>query len=241
MINSKKVFLGIFSLAIFSSIGSANAQEVPFYQSPTIENEAILFRINEITPVLNADKNVYACDFSTTFYNNSENGISGASLDLTWEDNSLEDIISDEMKGNMESRDRRINSVTARSNPSTISLSLEVPAIKSLGQSLIKSRIQTDRCFLLLNDPSMKVKSCRINVPEESARARSSSSENICANLFKYVSPKDPEYYSDFKENSAEADARKMSIKEKNKADIEQEYNKAVSEFEKASLSLSGL
>lgn len=222
--NIKKIFLASFSLFLAIGINSARADV----------DDAILFKITNITPVKNSEEIIHACDFSITFYNRSAKNISGASVDMVWEDNSLDTIIKSEEAAQTNQR-TRAQSRTSRNNPNQLTLGVNIPSLKANQQTTVKTRIQTDRCFILLSDVATRVKSCRI----EADGVRASEATSTCANMFRFVSPQSEDFYSDFKDISAEKDAREMSRKEKLATQINDEYQKTLSELESAKAAVS--
>lgn len=223
MSNSKKVFIGALSLVLAGSISA-------FAQTDTtaeVDNPAILFKIHDIKPVASTDGQITSCDFAITVFNRTNEGINGATLDLTWSDEAIK-VLIDEEKKNENNR----NSNTARNTRETVTSTVEIPAIKSMQQTIVRTRLQSDRCFLLMGDVTTKVRSCNI-----ASQSRSGSrSATVCGNLFRFVSANDPEYYREFTNISVEQEAaQNFEEKEKIKKEINDEYGKTVAEFEKAS------
>ena len=105
-------------------------------------------------------------------------------------------------------------------NTKDITLDLKLPPIKSHQQVFLKAKVVTDRCFLLLNDVNVNVKKC----------GTASSDENLskigCENLFRFISPKSEEYYSEFKEISPnELLAQEEGINNAKKMEVLDLYN----------------
>ncbi|MDR1694597.1 MAG: hypothetical protein LBR70_05365 [Lactobacillaceae bacterium] len=224
MINNKKVFVGALGLILAAGINTAKAAD-DSAKAAVVENPAILFKIHDIKPVTNSDGQTTSCDFAVTFFNRSNENINGASIDLTWDDDTVK-ILLDEEKNN----DRRASS--SRNASSTVTANIEVPAVQAMKQAVVRTRLQSDRCFLLMDDVKLRVRSCNI-----ASQSRSGSrSATVCANLFKFVSPNNQEYYREFKPVTLEEEAAiKLQEKENIKKDINEEYSKTVAEFERAS------
>lgn len=225
MINSKKVFVGALGLFFAASVNNAVAQQAA---RPVIDNPAILFKIHDIKPVLSSEGQTTSCDFAITFFNRSGETINGASIDLTWEDNSIKSLMDEEKKDGNTNR----TSTVARNTTDSVTANIEVASIKPMGQAVVRTRLQSDRCFLLLEDVKLRVRSCNI-----ASQSRSGSrSATVCANLFRFVSPNSQEYYREFKPMTIEEEAsKKLEEKERIKKDINEEYSKATAEFERAS------
>ena len=83
-------------------------------------------------------------------------------------------------------------------------------------QVSLKTKVDTDRCFLLLNDMDISIDNCGTVASGEKTSRRG------CENMFRYISPKMADYYTEFKEVSqdelvsmedAELDAAQDKIK----------------------------
>ena len=158
---SKKVFGLALGAVLATNVGSASAQQA----APADDDKAeeLLFKIHDITPVENREGEVIACDFNTTFYNRSGYNLKEAMLDFTWKDTSLEDVIKQEKEEDAEKQNRNANraySETERRTSKDVNIMIEVPAIKPYKQVTVNNRINTDRCFLLIEKVDFSVKSC---------------------------------------------------------------------------------
>ena len=171
--NNKKVFLGIMGLLAMYGAGKAQAQTgTPVTPAETVVSEvkprkskadAVLFKIHDIVSINQNDGMYQACDFFVTFYNRSDKDINGATLNLTWKDDALEEIIRNETKSSDERAaaqaeglqedyvhpgDENVPSYTEKVSPQEISTTIEMPAVKAYEQVSVRSRLQTDRCFM---------------------------------------------------------------------------------------------
>ncbi len=199
----------------------------------------ILFKIHDITPVKNRDGEVIACDFKTTIYNRSTHELKSALLNLVWQDTSIEKVISDEKIAEEKKNYGRSYSETERLTSNEITSMVDVPSIASYQQITLDSRINTDRCFLLLEDVKFSLRKC-------SAVGFSSDSygDNLggCSNLFEYVSPKDAQYYLNFKEITPEEQNSKEEAKKKeHKEEISSSFDATVSNMNSASGIIEGI
>lgn len=161
----------------------------------------IIFKIHDVVPEKNADGQVVYCNIGATFFNRTKADASNVSLDLVWNDSVIGDIIDIEDREEKESR--REGSKEPRSRYSTagftskkVSTLLKLPPIKMNQQITLKAKVDTDRCFILLEDMDISVVSC--------GTLSDSTSKGACNNYFRYVSPKLDEYYTEFKEISWE-------------------------------------
>lgn len=164
----------------------------------------VLFKVHDIIPEKDADGNVVYCNMGATFFNRTKQNITNAALKLVWLDEVVSDVIDQEERAEKEAQ--RINSKQARNRYPTSSItdenieaSLKLPQIKANQQVSLKTKVDTDRCFLLLNDMDVEVVNCGTAGAGAGVANRQS-----CNNLFRFISPKMPEYYTEFKEISLE-------------------------------------
>ena len=122
-----------------------------------------------------------------------------------------------------------------------ISTFVEMPAVGSYKQVTVAGQLQSEKCFLLQEDVKFNVTSCKIkNVSTSSEDKTFSNSTNersveSCSRLFKYVSPRDAEYYREFKAISV-SDQQKIieSDLDKSMHAIEDRYNNIISNIDGA-------
>lgn len=217
MTDKSKLFLACLGVGMASYIGAAAAA-----------SDAVLFKIHDIVPVKNADGNVTSCEVGATFYNRTASEISNAALNLVWADEVVADAINQEERNAKEAqRTGRRNLPrynTATYNSRNINMSLRLPPLKPYQQVTLKSKVATDRCFLLLNDMEVNVTKCGT-----AASDSKSSSKNNCDNLFRFIGPKSPEYYSEFKAVSADEQAvQDQGIADKQKQEINNLYRDTI-------------
>ncbi len=189
MIKNIKIFTGCLAIGLASFIGCANA-----------DDDVILFKIHDVVPVKNSDGLIVSCEFGATFYNRSNNEVNNTSLNLVWADEVVADAINQEERNNMEAQRSGRRNVprygTATYNSNTVSLDLRLPPLKAKQQISLKSKVASDRCFLLIEDMEINVNSC--NIVRKDGGNASVMTKEACQNLFRNVSPKSSEYYSDF-------------------------------------------
>lgn len=245
----KKFWLGIAGLLMTSAAAYAQvsapapvAAPVPAQNDYDSEDEAVLFKIHDVTPVKNKENgSVVSCDFYITFYNRSHKDINGALLDLSWLDNSLADVINEEKEISAEKNRHGEDidpefSYTQRNNPVELMVSVDMPAIKSFKQITVRSSLKSDRCFVLLRDLSLNVRSCstKNDSPQMIGNAAG------CNGLFRFVSQNNPEYYMEFKKVSYNeqkiAERKQRANQEK---EMEEQYKKAVQSFDVLTQTLS--
>ena len=166
----------------------------------------VLFKIHDIVPEKNADGNVVYCNVGATFFNRTNIDLANAALTLRWDDNVIGEIIDQEEREAKEkernnSRSVRSRYSTANTTGKTISLQIKLPPIKTMQQVSLKTKVDTDRCFILLNDMDVTINNCG------TASMTGRILQQGCSNLFQYISSKMPEYYMEFKEISPEQQA----------------------------------
>lgn len=198
---SKKAKLLMLALGTLLFAETSSAAVDAKKKESASENENVLFKIHDIIPEKNSDGKVLYCNIGATFFNRTSADISNASLNLVWDDEVISDTIDQEERAEKEYK--RTNSRAERSRYSTagftdkvVKLSLKLPPLKAGQQVSLKTKVLTDRCFLLLNDMDINVSNCG------TATMSDKISRGGCSNLFHYVSPKMPEYYMEFKQQS---------------------------------------
>ena len=246
---SKKVFCLALGAMLSAGISPAQAQRNNKATPPVNDEQEseILFKIHNIVPVENSEGEVIACDFDTTFYNRSSYNLREASLEFNWSDPSIQKVIEDEKEEDARRQDRRGSrrnySETERRTSDGVSVMIEAPALKSYRQATVNNRINTDRCFLLLEKVNFSVSNCSADGMQSAGRGnRSRGESSVCSKLFKYVSPEDAQYYLEFKEITPDEEASqeeaKRKARKKEAADI---YTRAVNALDAAGNIVSGI
>ncbi len=214
----KEIMLPLLALGFVVTAGTVRAAE-----------NTVLFKIHDVVPIKNSDGLVTSCELGATFYNRSGTEISNATVNLLWHDEVVADTIEQEQRKERENKrlKRTTNSryKTADLSSKDIMLTLKLPTMKPQQQVSLKSKVTTDRCFLLLNDVEVNVSNCRTG-------ASTGSSGESCQNMFQHVTTSNPEYYSEFRAVSADEiiDAENAQI-EKQKNDVQSLYNESLNEI----------
>lgn len=235
----KKVLGLAATLLVATSISSANAAD----------DDAVLFKIHDITPVKSAEGEVVGCDFVTTFYNRSSYTIRNATMNFSWKDEAISDVIEKEKKEDAAKNRRgtaRGRSATERVTDADVEVMVEVPTIKPATQVAVKSRANTDRCFLMIEKVKHSVKSCNLETAKGGKAnvggGRGRGAEGSCNRIFQYVSAEDPQYYLEFKAVSVDAEnAEREEANRKNKSQVDDMYRKAVSAIDTTNAVVSGI
>lgn len=202
------------------------------------DNE-VIYKIHDIKPQ-KQDNEVVGCEFSATFFNRSNFLISNLSIDIGWTDEVIADKIiqeKKELKTNYRTGDTGYNtqSKTETFTSKTISTNLSIPPMAVSKQISVKGVVKSDRCFLLMEKPQVIVRSCKMG----NNSASDDKTAGLCKDLFTFVSPKDAQYYSDFKAVSYQT-AKNMEERRNmdEKKDLDNVYGKAVSSVKRISATL---
>lgn len=152
--------------------------------------DAVFLKIHNVNPIKNTEGKTTACEFNTTIYNRSNTNISDISVDFTWSDDTAK---AQPVKTSSTLSNRRLassNDNEPKADDNSIFSNISIPTLLAYRQKTIKQKINSDNCFLLMKDPSISVKGCRV----ESRRT-----SFTCQGLFHFVSAIDPQYYTEFK------------------------------------------
>ncbi len=213
----KKSFcLGLLGLVMLPSMALAqyNKQEV-------------IYKIHDISPV-KEDGKVVSCDYSITFYNRSSTMLSNLSIELQWLDEVIDTQIKKEKQEKYVDKKTKISGYTGKSKTEeyttkSIISSFAVPPLAPSKQISLKRNIQTDRCFLLMQKPTLKVTSCLYS------GQKSENSAGVCQDMMRLITPADGDYFTEFKPISY--DIEKKQIEEENakeKKEMDKIYNDAL-------------
>ena len=203
------------------------------------QHPEIIYKIHDVSPV-KEDNKIVACNFSVTFFNRAPQMVSNLSLNFAWQD----DVIDDQIKAEKQEKVMDANgnfagyngkSKTEEFTPKKIAIDVSVPPLASEKQISIKSNIKTDRCFLLMQKPTLSVTNCRYGSGKE-------DSIGVCKDLFTYISPVQGEYFSEFKAISYEQEQQEQDDKaQKEKAELENIYENALNSVKRLNNTLSSM
>lgn len=198
----------------------------------------VIYKVHDINPV-KEDSEVVSCDFSVTFFNRTSEIVSGLSLDIAWLDEVIDEKIKEEKKEPTRDESGKKSGFSGRSQTEkftskTISTNLSVPPLPPQKQISLKATIKSDRCFLLMDNPILKVNSCKFGKKENV-----DSKAGACNNLFVYISPEKGDYYSEFKPISYDDEKKEIEKKnESEKQEMDALYNNAISSVKRISETL---
>ena len=219
MKNYRRLLMSVVVATLSLGINMAKAQteNAPDEFSSKIASgeNVVLFKIHDIKPLKNSEDVVTECEFALTIYNRSPKSIDAATINLGWNDKGVSSVIDGEEK-----EEKKVNKIKQVKNAKTedfvsrdLSTSVILPQIKPFRQVSLKSKIQSDRCFLMFEDAEYNFADCRVSEPTTNNSKRVSVSRapaggNTCKSLFRYVSPRDPEYYREFQKVSFNEEAK---------------------------------
>jgi len=183
------------------NVNEASAKAVTPKSSIDPNEANVIFKIHDIVPEKDVEGNVTSCNISVTFFNHYSKALSNTQISLTWEDEAIDDIINQEDHEQKEKLHRDPNAAaprypTSKTTSPIVSTIVKLPLINANQQISLKNKVNTDRCFLLLGDVDFKVNSCSF--------AGENSTDRNCRANFNYITPQDPQYFSEFKEISYE-------------------------------------
>lgn len=167
--------------------------------------QSVLFKVSDIVPLKNADNATVACEFNATFFNRSDKDLSNVVIKLDWEDEVVSQTIDEEKKEEKNSGSifgQRNFSRTEANTAKTIGTQISLPPMPAMRQVVSKQKIQTDRCFLLLNKLEYQVNSCKASSPNATNNGGATSEE--CKDIFVFIDSENPEYYTEFQGLSVE-------------------------------------
>ncbi len=247
---STKVFSLALGAVLAANISPAWAQRTDAAANAADgeeKQEEILFKIHDIVPVQNREGEVIACDFNTTVYNRSTYDLREAVLDFTWKDTSIEDVVKAEKEEDAEKNKRpgrRAHSETERRTSQEVNVQVEVSSLKPYQQVTLSNRVNSDRCFLLVQNVEFDVQNCSAEGLSSGGGkgARRGRGNNSCTKLFKFVAPESAQYYMDFKEITLDEEkAKENAEKQASKDETVNIYTKTVNSLNSASSIISGI
>lgn len=247
MKNGRQLFASTACALLMFGISTARAVDDnnEFASRIAAGTNVVLFKVHDVTPIKNDDGVVTECEFGVTLYNRSPDSVENALLNLSWKDDAISDVIAQEAKEAKEAKkfQKEVNSLkssaeyktTASLETPALTASISLPAIKPFRQVSLKSKIASDRCFLMVNDASFTLENCNIISADASVRSSRSliskankAAAGNCMSLFKYVSARDPEYYREFQKVSFNDEAKQRQEARKKDVDALQDSYKAM-------------
>lgn len=231
----KMNFKKIFVLSLVSTLAISVTPNV--YAS----DSEVIYKIHDVMPV-RSDGEVTSCDFSVTFFNRTSQIVSNLSLDISWLDDVIEDKIKDEKKEQIKDDSGRVSGYSGQSKTEQftskmISTNLSVPPLPPIKQISLKASVKTDRCFLLLEKPQMKINSCKLG-----AAANVDKAAGSCNDLFVFISSESGDYFSEFKPISYDEEKKEAEQQNQNEQkELDSLYNNAISSVKRVSQTLDSM
>lgn len=259
----KQLLLSVACAALF--VGSTGAMadeekvsENEFSSKIASGENVVLFKVHDVKPIKNQDGVVKNCEFSLTLYNRSPKNVDKATMNLSWVDDSVSEVIDEEDKKDIdeiaktkEYNEGYINDDQPQAHAiktedvvsKTLATTVVLPQIKPFRQVSLKSKIKSDRCFLMMENADFSFSDCSVTEPDSSSSGvNSGNSKSDCQSLFRFVSPKDPEYYREFQKVSFNEEAEKrQKLQEKDKSEMDETYKKMMASLKKVSETLQSL
>lgn len=193
---------------------------------------AVLFRIENIIPIANQDGLTDQCSFMVTVYNRMNKGLQTADVQLEWLDN---------ISGKYVVNGDQIQVVNGKEADKHITKEITIDNVAPHSQKSFAQKVNTDKCYLLLDNLQYSVKSCFMEGQAVQYKDGKAVNGDGCVNNFNYIDSKNPEYYSEFKDVPAsvlekqveEEKERELSKINKDVDSIMQTLDKAAKELEK--------
>ena len=237
--------------------GNAEDDSKNEFSSKIASGESIvLYKIHDIKALKSENGETSECEFSLTLYNRSPKTVEAATINLTWDDEGIADVIDKEARMDLE-EEKPVNEQLAelqdQANLKTedivskdLTASVILSKIKPFRQITLKSKIKSDRCFLMLENARATFSLCSVTESDEGGSPKAmgnvSQGANDCDSLFRFVSPKDPEYYREFQKVSFNEEATRREEERKKSIDeIETQYNKILQDANNISTVLESM
>lgn len=213
MFKCKKVVLALTGLFCLGTSFPAAAET----------DEAVLLKIHNVVPLKDGSNQTVGCEFNTTIYNRSNININDITVELKWTDETSKNSIT---STNPQSAYGSYVSRTPVSE-NTILSSISIPSLQAFRQKTVKSKIDGTNCFLLMRDPEINVKNCKL---------QERKSNFSCAGIFRFIPAIDPQYYTEFKPVSLnDQAAQENAQKDADKREIDTLFNQIETNINKVS------
>lgn len=210
--------LGIMTVTSSAALAADTAE--------TSQEDAILFRIENIKPVANEDGITEKCSFILTVYNRMAEEITEATMNLKWKD-TIEDrykIVGD----NVESKD-------AKESLQVVEKEMSIDTVPPHVQRSFQGFVETNKCFLLFDNLEYTVNNCIVAGEKIMGKdSKVSLQGGSCNNKFDYINSQNPEYYSEFKDTpDSVLEKQATTAEEKQVEAIDGVYGETVMQLQK--------
>ena len=189
---------------------------------------SVLFRIENIQPQKNSEGLVNKCKFLITTYNRMNSGVKSATLVFKWTD-----TISNKFKV----EGGAVRTVEDTQAKTVITKEVTLDSLGAHKQRSFEEIVETDKCFLLFDSLDFVVKSCHL---EDETSRRDSAGKGSCVDKFDYITTKNPEYYSEFKDVPDSVIERQVEDEKKQEVyKIDQTIENSLAELQEVSETLA--
>lgn len=197
--------------------------------SESSEPQMVIFRVEDIKPITNANGMIDKCSYLVTAFNRMEKTLKNARLELQWADNiSAKYVI----------KDGGVSIVDKGNEKTVVADTVELREIAPHTQKSFEEEVETDKCFLLLDNVEFKAYDC---IMDGIGAVTRGEDKGECSGLFNYIDSKNPEYYSEFKDlpdsvikkQAEEEKVRELSLISKLHDQIKDDMDKTVQTLEK--------
>jgi hypothetical protein len=207
---NKILLSGLVSAAVFSSVCLAEEKKPATETEETSRSGAILFRIENIKPLENTEGTVEKCSFVLTAYNRMDKAVKEADLELQW---------NDKISGKYIIDGAEVKPVSTKDAVKAITQSVSLYNIAPHIQKSFTFTVDTNKCYLLLDNLVYKVESCATEDDKVVVKNNVQTGKpNSCSDKFDYINSQNPEYYAEFKD-------KPDSMAEKQDDEAKQEEN----------------
>ena len=222
----------MFGLLLAMNVSAATpnkaaAQKVGAIE-PTTRDNAVIFKIHDIKPV-SEEGVVTGCDFLVTLYNRTSVNFRSFTINLDWLDKVESEFKFDkyvESVIGLEEVNKQKEFLGDKFDTKPLKTAITVNAFGADTQISIKSHIDSEKCYLLLEEANFTVTPCDIVRTAESVSAATSQE---CTALFQLVDTSNPEYFGQFQNVSAtELAMRSKESENRELSDIDLVINKIV-------------
>lgn len=217
MFECKKIVLVLTGLFCFGAAMPAAAET----------EEAVLLKVHNVVPLKDGSNQTIGCEFNTTIYNRSNVNINDITVELKWLDETTRNTAA-----NADKKTAFGNYIAqAPVSENAIISTVDIPSLQAFRQKTIKSKIDGTNCFLLMKDPEINVKGCKIQERKNNFS---------CSGIFRFVPSIDPQYYTEFKPVSINDQATQENAqKDADKKEIDTLFNQVETNINKVSAILN--
>lgn len=200
-------------------------------KTDTSDAGAIIFRIENIEPMRNKDGLIDKCSFMLTAFNRMDRPVREAEIQLNWADkiSNRYDIKNDQV---IALEDAEVGDVVA-------SKIMTLSSLQPHRQKSFSAEVNTDKCFLLLDNLEYHVNFCFLEDEKMEMKDSKLIGNGSCTGNFNYISSKNSEYYSEFKDVPESVLEKQAEEEKKNEiAKVTEKYNSTISELKAISETL---